>query len=345
MREVRRALPEHRGRPRHQRRVHDVAVAHHPADVRHAPENVVVLHVPEVLEVVVRSHHVAAVDVDDALGPAGGAAGVQDVQRVLGVHHLGGAVDAAARHQPVEVGLALAQVLQGQLTPENDDVFQHVATLHGLVGDALQVHPVAPAITHVPRDQRLRVGVLDAVAQRAHAEAGVHHAVDGADAGAGQHADGPLRRQGHVDDHPVPLAHAQGFQPVGEPVHLLRQPGVGVDLLGAVLAQPDERRLVAPLGGQVPVQRVVGDVGLAAHEPAEVGILPLENLVPPAEPVQLIGRLGPEPLGVLHGAGVDAVVVGHRGLLDHVGRRRDLPGLLQEMVNLSLLNHKSAPRT
>ena len=42
---------------------------------------------------------------------------------------------------------------------------------------------------------------------------------------------------------------------------------------------------------------------------------------------------------------VDAVVVGHGGLLDHVGRRRDLPGLLQEMVDLSLLNHKSAPRT
>ena len=90
---------------------------------------------------VVGADHVAAVDVDHALGPAGGAAGVEDVQRVLGVHHLGGAVDAAACHQAVEVGLAVAQVLQRQFAAEDDDALQGVAALHGLVGDALEVNP------------------------------------------------------------------------------------------------------------------------------------------------------------------------------------------------------------
>ena len=44
-----------------------------------------VLYVPEVLEVVVGAHHVAAVDVNHALGLAGSAAGVEDVQGILGV--------------------------------------------------------------------------------------------------------------------------------------------------------------------------------------------------------------------------------------------------------------------
>ena len=68
MGEVRRALAEHGGGAGHQRRVHDVAVTHDPADVGHAPEHVVVLDVPEVLEVVVGAHHVPTVDMHDALG-------------------------------------------------------------------------------------------------------------------------------------------------------------------------------------------------------------------------------------------------------------------------------------
>ena len=83
---------------------------------------------------------------DHALGLARGAAGIEDVQRVLGVHHLGGAVDATARHQGIEIGLAFAEVLQRQFAPEHDDVLQAVAALHRFVGDALQVNPVAAAI-------------------------------------------------------------------------------------------------------------------------------------------------------------------------------------------------------
>ena len=196
------------------------------------------------------------------------------------------------------------------LAPEHDDVLQAVAAHHGLVGDGLEVNHVAPAVAHVAGDERLGLGVLDAVTQGTHAEPGIDHAVDGADAGAGQHTDGPLRREGHIDDDAVALAHAQGLEAVGEAVDLLGQAGVGIDLLRAVLAQPDEGGLVAPLGGQVAIQGVVGDVGLAAHEPAEVRVFPLENVVPAAEPVQFLGGLGPEPLRVGHGAGVHGVVVG-----------------------------------
>ena len=52
---------------------------------------------------------------------------------------------------------------------------------------------------------------------------------------------------------PLPAsAHAQGFQTVGQAIHLLGQSRVGIDLLGAILAQPDEGGLVAAFGGEVP---------------------------------------------------------------------------------------------
>ena len=54
----------------------------------------------------------------------------------------------------------------------------------------LRSTPVAAAVAYVAGDEGLGVSVLDAVAQGTDAEAGIYHAVDGADARAGQHADG-----------------------------------------------------------------------------------------------------------------------------------------------------------
>ena len=346
MRVVDGPLAEHRRSPRDQRSVDDVAVADHPADVRGAPENVVVLHVPEVLEVVVSPHHVAAVDVLHALGLAGGAAGVEDVQRVLGVHLLGLAVHAARGHQRIEVHLAGAQrrsFIRRPLAPPDDDLLDQVQVLDSALGDAQQVHLVAPPVPHVGGDDHLGLRVGDAVAEGARAEPSVHHAVHRADAGAGQHGDGALRRQRHVDDHPVALAHAQGAQAVGEPVDQLRQPPVGERTLGAVLAQPDEGGLVPVAVGQVPVQGVLGDVALRPQEPSEGGVVPLEDAVPSPRPFQLRGHPLPEPLLRVHRITVLAFVVLQKGLPHQEVGRQYLPGLLKQVVNLSLLHHVAAP--
>ena len=58
---------------------------------------------------VVSPHHVAAVYVLHSLGTTGGAAGIEDVKRVLRVHLLGVALDAALGHQRVKIDLACAQ--------------------------------------------------------------------------------------------------------------------------------------------------------------------------------------------------------------------------------------------
>ena len=218
------------------------------------------------------------------------------------------------------MGVALA-------TPQ-DDLFHQVQVLDGPFGDAQQVDLVAPAVADISRDHHLGLGVRDAVAQGPGAEPGVDHAVYRADAGAGQHGDGALGGERHVDDHTVALAHAKGAQAVGEPVHLLRQAAVGEHALGAVLAQPDERRLVAVAVDQVAVQRVLGDVALGPHEPAEGGVVPLEHGVPAAHPLELGGDVLPEPLRRRHGVPVGALVV-LLECLPHQGfRRLYLSGLL-----------------
>ena len=60
---IRRPFAEHRGGPSHQRRIDNIAMADDPANVRGAEEHVLITEVPERLQMVIRSHHVAAMHV------------------------------------------------------------------------------------------------------------------------------------------------------------------------------------------------------------------------------------------------------------------------------------------
>jgi hypothetical protein len=61
----------------------------------------------------------------------------------------------------------------------------------------------------------------------------------------------------------------------------------------------------------VPVQAVVGDVELAAREPGQLvlGLVPGIDRVPLVEPVQRLGHLGPESVGVVYRAIVHLLVL------------------------------------
>ena len=83
---------EHQGRrPVGERTVDDVGVTGDPTHVGGAPVDVPVLVVEDVAVGRCRVHHVAAGRVKHALGFAGGAGGIEDEQRVFGVHGLAGA--------------------------------------------------------------------------------------------------------------------------------------------------------------------------------------------------------------------------------------------------------------
>ena len=161
-----------------------------------------------------------------------------------------------------------------------------------LVGHGLQRDDAAAAQALVGGDEHLAAAVLDAVAQRVGREAAEDDGVDRADARAGEHRDGELGDHRHVDGDAVALLDAVLLEHVGEAADLVVERLVRVDLAAALVGLPDDGGLVAAPVGQVTVEAVVGDVGLAADEPLDLGRLelPLEDLVPRLVPVDELAR-------------------------------------------------------
>jgi hypothetical protein len=115
----------------------------------------------------------------------------------------------------------------------------------GLVGGRLQREDLAAPVAAVGGDEHLGLGVVDAVGEALGAEPAEHHAVRGADAGAGQHGHRGLGDHRQVDVDAVALADTEVLQRVGELLHLGEQLGVGDGAGVAGLALPVERDLVA----------------------------------------------------------------------------------------------------
>jgi hypothetical protein len=97
------------------------------------------------------------------------------------------------------------------------------------------------------------------------------------------------------------------------------------------------------------VDRVEAQVGLAAHEPLGVGAVPLEDLAPGLEPVQLLGHLAPEALRVVDGPLVLGLVILHRGdvgaahAVAEAGGGGEDPVFLEDGVDAGLVAHGAPP--
>ena len=93
--------------PVHERPVDDVGVPGDPADVGRAPVDVVIgIEVEDVLVGVGDLGEVAAAGVHDALGLRRGSARIEEVQEILGVHHLGRAFRRLLRYDVVPPDVA-----------------------------------------------------------------------------------------------------------------------------------------------------------------------------------------------------------------------------------------------
>ncbi len=188
--------------------VDDVGVACDPAHVGGAPVDVTLVVVEGELVGDGGVDHVTAGGVQHPLGFAGGAGGVEDEERVLGVHGFGGAVGGGVGHGLVVPDVPLFVPFHGLATAPDDDAAVHVgAAFERLVGIGLERHLLAAADGLVGGDDGAAVGVEDAVAQGVGGEAAEHHRVNGADAGAGEHGHGRFGHHGHVDGYRVALLH------------------------------------------------------------------------------------------------------------------------------------------
>jgi hypothetical protein len=290
------------GRAHRERAVDDERVADDPADIRRAPVDVALADLVEGARQVGDADHVAAGGMHDTFRLAGGSRGIEDEQRVLGVHRLGVAVDLARLLDVVEVDLAdalegVGRVARPRAAAVDDDVLDESEVAHGLVHRRLERDLLAAPESVVGGDDDLGARVDDARAQRLRPHAGENHRVDGADARASEHGDDALGDERHVDDHPVALDHPEPPQRVGEAVHFAIEAVVGVGDLFAVLADPDQGGLVAPVGVNVAVDAVGGDVEFPAEEPLVVRQLEAAHGVERLDPVDELGALRPEDLG------------------------------------------------
>ena len=113
------ALVEDRGAALQQRPVDDVGVAHRPADVGGGPPHLAGANPVDVLHRPFERHRVAAVVVHDALGDAGGARRIEDIERVGGGdrHALGG---RGTGHEVAPVEVAALDERRSFLRPLED---------------------------------------------------------------------------------------------------------------------------------------------------------------------------------------------------------------------------------
>jgi len=215
-----------------------------------------------------------------------------------------------AQRAVLDVAPWLHRQLAGQVAVDHQHVHRRVCALRQrLVDHRLERDHLAAAQAAVGADQQLGPGVVDAQGQVVRGEAAEHHRVHRADARASQHGDGRIHRVRHVDHHPVALLHAQRAQCGCERVHLAVQLAEGQLAHAVGLAGPaDQGELVAALG-QVPVHRVVAQVGGAAGEPApERGLVVLQDLARRLLPLDGVGRLGPECFGLLDRTAIEVFV-------------------------------------
>src|SRR6185436_127836 len=162
--------------------------------------------------------------------------------------------------------------------------------------------------------------IVDAIAKRLGAEAAEDDRVHGADARASQHRNGELRNQRQIQRDAITLRHAERLQDVRELTDLAIEIEVGQRSAIAGLAFPDECRLVAPGGADMPIEAVGGDVDLAADEPLGIRRIPLEDFRPRRDPLELLRETGPEGFGILRGSRVDGGIVDERAGAKFVGR-------------------------
>jgi hypothetical protein len=283
----------------------------------------------------------------DALRLAGGAAGVQQIEEILGVHRLGRTRDgivALVPHQVLQADVAALgprHVRPG--ARGHHDVLHGRRPLQGLVGVPLEGHALAAPPPLVLGDQHLAPHVVQPIGQGLGGEPAEDHGVGRSQPRAGQHGHGERGDHPHVDPDGGALADPDRAEPVGQTDHLVPETSVG-DRLGVALrlTLPVVGHPVPEAGSDVAVDAVVGDVELPALKPPYPGRVPGQDPAPRLEPVQLLRLPGPEPLEVGGGLSVDVLGLDHGVLTERRGRLDD-PALLEQRGDVLRLGAHSNP--
>jgi hypothetical protein len=228
-------------------------------------------------------------------------------------------------------------MLTGEPVRVDDDMLDGGAGRHGFVDGCLELDFVAAAIARVLGEDGDAAGISNAVGDGVGGEPAEDDGVDGADARAGEQRDGQLGRHAHVDGDAIAFLDAERLERVSEALDFSVQLGVGEAANLAWLAFPDQGGLLSARAEGMAINTVVAEIDFAADKPLGPGQIPLENLVPGLEPVQLLRYAGPELFGVLDGLLVERLIFGEAldvGLGTELRRRGKDAVLAQRGVDI-----------
>src|SRR5262249_28388619 len=251
---------------------------------------------------VVNSDHIATVDVYYSLRFAGGSAGIEDVQRVFGVHDFRRTVGGLLADQFVEIDFVKFKLTGRIGAAQDNNLIYALKTNNGFLHNGAQAHALASTIADISSENDACLSIFNAAAQGLHAEAGVNHGVDGADARAGQHGNHAFQIQRHINNDAVTFLHPQGLQRIGGTGNEVQELAVSHLPFGAIFACPDVGDFIFASSPDLAVETVPGDIALAADKPFEGRILPVKNLCPGLEPFQFVGHIRPEAVGIFNRA-------------------------------------------
>ena len=228
---------------------------------------------------------------DDALGLARGAGGVEQVQRVFGVERFRGVGGGLLGDDlvPPHVALGVPSDVDAGAADDEDLLHRGGGAIDArqlaperLVDRGLERRGLTTAELPVGGDDDLRLRVVDAGAQRGGGEPGEHDRVGQAEARAGEHRDIGLGDHRHIDGDAVAGDESERGEVVRRARDIGEQVGIGdVPGVGLRLADPVDCNPVAVAGLHVAVDAVDRDVELSADEPLRHRSLrPVENLGP-----------------------------------------------------------------
>ena len=321
------AFEHQHGGPGGQRAIDDVTVAGDPADIGRAPECFAGAIIEHGFKGEIGPQQIAGGGVEHALGFAGGAAGVEDEQRIFGVHRFR---SAGVRHLGADVvppviavfhhGDAAAGVADDQHGFDVDA--GDLGLIAGLVGDGFQRDGLATASAFVGGDDEAALRVFDAAGEAFGREAAEHHRVNGADARTGQHGHRGFRDHRHVDGDAVALVDTQRHQCIGHARHLFAQLAIAdaaAFSLGIVGFPDDGGALGVGVGPAV--EAVPAGVDHTIFEPLDLHRVPAPvahggGRLVPIEPPDLVA---PEAIGIGEALRVKRMILLRRGAGDGEG--------------------------
>ena len=295
------------GRSDHERGVHNVRMPHNPPDVRCRPPDIRRTQFEEPVACAQNPDAVAAVAMDGQFGACRCSRSRHDERGFVRFHGLNGAALLLAtceKFVPGEITPRLHRQIHARAVEHHHMLHLVLSKRQGVVHNAFE-RDIAPfAVGDIGGEHEFGAAGLNAAGERFRAEARKHHHVNRPDAYRCEHEHDGFGADGHVDGETVAFLHTHATQGGSDAFDVVQKVGVGEKALFAAFIRVDEGGVAAVSLFHMAVERVVAEVGFATDEPAiAFGVIPLEDLVPEAEPVETAGFLRPKVLRALAGGG------------------------------------------